>query len=181
MSKIPAHCRQLLDLGCGDGWSSDQLRQRGFQVTGVTINPSEAEHAEKTYGLKLVVCDMHDLSFSDHSFDCIYSRESYEHSVAPYIALCEMNRVLKPGGYVLVNLPWDEWIREDSHYSVFNPPQMREMFYKCRFVIEKEGRTTYGHFWYLARKVAEIGERHPFSPPTPGLAVDQRDGRPGKA
>ena len=108
--------------------------------------------------------DMHDMSLPDRSFDGIYCRESYEHSVAPYIALCEMNRVLKLNGHVLINLPWEEWIREDSHFSVLTPAQMREMFFKCRFVVEREGRTACGHFWYLARKVAEIGSAHPLSP-----------------
>lgn len=168
MEFIPASCETILDLGCGDGWSTNYLKEKGKRVTGVTINPLEAAHARKKYGLDLVVRDMHDLSFDDKSFDCIYCRENYEHSVAPYIALCEMNRVLKLGGYALINLPWEEWIREDSHFSVFNPPQMREMFYKCRFVIEREGRTAHGHFWYLARKIAEIGEPHPYSPPIPG-------------
>ena len=168
MQKIPSRCKKILDLGCGDGWSTYSLHKMGMSVIGVTINPKEAEHALTKYGLKLVVSDMHDLPLDDHMFDCIYCRESYEHSIAPYIALCEMNRVLQLNGYALINLPWDDWIREDSHYSVFTPSQMREMFYKCRFVVEAEGVTSHGHFWYLGRKVAEIGEAHPNKPPVPG-------------
>jgi GT2 family glycosyltransferase/radical SAM superfamily enzyme YgiQ (UPF0313 family)/Tfp pilus assembly protein PilF/cyclopropane fatty-acyl-phospholipid synthase-like methyltransferase len=168
MRKIPASCRDVLDLGCGDGWSTNELRQLGKNATGVTINPKEAEHALKVYGLQLVVCDMHDLTLSDCCFDMIYCRECYEHSVAPYIALCEMNRVLRPNGYALINLPWEEWIRENSHFSVFNPAQMREMLYKCRFIIEQEGRTAHGHYWYLARKVANFNAPQLYPPPVPG-------------
>ncbi len=168
MAKLPAGCRDVLDLGCGDGWTTDRLRQLGKRAVGVTVTPAEAEHARTRYGLRQVVCDMHDLQLPDGSFDAIYARESFEHAVAPFIALCEMNRVLRPGGHALLNVPWDDWIREDSHYSVLSPAQMREMFYKCRFVVEAEGRTALGHFWYLARKVAEIGQRHPSPPPVPG-------------
>jgi len=168
MAMLPAGCRDVLDLGCGDGWSTHRLRMLGKNAGGVTINPKEAEHARQLYQIQLLVCDMHDLSLPDRSFDAIYCRESYEHTVAPYIALCEMNRVLRMNGHALINLPWEEWIRENSHFSVFTPSQMREMFYKCRFVVEQEGRTRHGHFWYLARKVAEIGEPHPFKPPVPG-------------
>lgn len=128
MQKIPSCCNEILDLGCGDGWSTNCLKMMGKKAIGVTINPKEAQHAFTKYGLTLVVSDMHDLPLEDRMFDCIYCRESYEHSIAPYIALCEMNRVLRLNGYVLINLPWDDWIREDSHYSVFTPSQMREMF-----------------------------------------------------
>jgi len=168
MTILPTTCQDVLDLGCGDGWSTNQLRVLGKNVMGVTINQQEAEYARTTYHLDLVVCDMHDLPLPDQSFDAIYCRESYEHAIAPYIALCEMNRVLRMNGYVLLNIPWEGWVREDSHFSVFTPSQMREMFYKCQFVVEQEGHSSYGHFWYLARKVAEIGQPHPFGPPVPG-------------
>ena len=168
MKLLPPGCIDVLDLGCGDGWSTHSLLEMGKRAIGVTINPREAEHAEKRYGIDLAVRDMHDLPFEDHAFDAVYCRECYEHSIAPYLALCEMNRVLKPGGHALINLPWDEWIREDSHFSVLTPAQMREMFFKCRFVVEREGRTSLGHYWYLGRKVAELAQPHPFSPPVPG-------------
>ncbi len=170
MPLLPASCREVLDLGCGDGWSTDRLRKSGRNAVGVTVNPGEAEHARSVYGLEQVVADMHDLPFPDGRFEGIYCRECYEHSVAPFLALCEMNRVLRPGGYALVNLPWEEWIREESHFSVLTPSQMREMFYKCRFVVESEGRTKEGHYWYLGRKVGEIGQPHPYAPPVPGQA-----------
>jgi ubiquinone/menaquinone biosynthesis C-methylase UbiE len=168
MAKLPATCRDVLDLGCGDGWSTNRLRELGKNATGVTITPREADHARRRYGLELVVCDMHHLRLPDLAFGAIYCRESYEHTVAPFVALCEMNRVLRPGGHVLLNIPWEEWIREDSHYSVLTASQMREMFFKCRFVVEKEGRTELGHYWYLARKVAEVAAPHTFPPPRPG-------------
>jgi radical SAM superfamily enzyme YgiQ (UPF0313 family)/GT2 family glycosyltransferase/SAM-dependent methyltransferase len=168
MKLLPPSAIDVLDLGCGDGWSTHTLLGMGKRATGVTVNPKEAEHAMQRYGIDLVVRDMHDLPFTDHTFDAVYCRECYEHSIAPYIALCEMNRVLKLSGHALINLPWDGWIREDSHFSVLTPAQMREMFFKCRFVVEREGRTPLGHYWYLGRKVAEMTQSHPFSPPVPG-------------
>ncbi|MDJ0723044.1 MAG: glycosyltransferase [Desulfobacterales bacterium] len=165
--KIPAECSAVLDLGCGDGWSTNELIAMGKAAVGVTINPTEVRHARETYGIELHLQDMHDLQFPDGHFDCIYCRESFEHCVAPYIALCEMNRVLKPGGYALINIPDAVWIREDSHFSVLSPPQMHEMCYKCRFQIVRSGRTELGHYWYLARKVAAIDEPCPYPAPDP--------------
>jgi radical SAM superfamily enzyme YgiQ (UPF0313 family)/GT2 family glycosyltransferase/acetyltransferase-like isoleucine patch superfamily enzyme/ubiquinone/menaquinone biosynthesis C-methylase UbiE/glycosyltransferase involved in cell wall biosynthesis len=164
---IPVPCKEILDLGCGDGWSTNELIRLGKNAVGITINPDEAEHALKTYGLNLHVQDMHDIQFPDHSFDCIYCRESFEHCVAPFIAMCEMNRVLRPNGYALINLPDTKWIREDSHFSVLTPAQMYEMSYKCRFKVIKDGKTALGHHWYLVRKVAELNYPCPYPAPDP--------------
>jgi ubiquinone/menaquinone biosynthesis C-methylase UbiE len=155
MAVIPKTPGKVLDLGCGDGWSVHVLREMGFDAAGVTINPQEAEHAKIQYGLDLYVQDMHDLQFPDHSFDFVYCRECYEHSIAPYIALCEINRVLYDYGMTLIHIPNEKWIRENSHFSVLTPLQMREMFRKCLFKVEAEGDTDEGR-WYLARKFGDI-------------------------
>ena len=43
--------------------------------------------------------------FKDNSFDLIYSLETLEHSPRPYVLLKEFNRVLKPGGKLILSLP----------------------------------------------------------------------------
>ena len=35
MPLLPASCREVLDLGCGDGWSTDRLRKSGRNAVGV--------------------------------------------------------------------------------------------------------------------------------------------------
>lgn len=155
MQHIPSGVQRVLDLGCGDGWSVQTLRDKGFDATGVTINPREAEHAKGRYNLDLLVMDMHDLDLADHSFDCVYCRECFEHSVAPYLALCEINRVLRPKGLALVHVPGPDWIKFDAHFSVLNDAQMREMFRKCHFDVLATGDTVVGR-WYLGEKAKDI-------------------------
>ena len=67
-----------------------------------------------------VVGDAHQLSnyFPPNSIDAIFSVSVFEHLVFPWKVVLEINRVLKPGGYVYVSthptwppheLPWDFW------------------------------------------------------------------------
>ena len=155
MNYIPLGTIHVLDLGCGDGWSTKTLQQCGCDAVGVTINQAEVAHAKSKYNIDLYLQDMHDLQFPDGRFDLVYCRECYEHSVAPYIALCEINRVLKLHGHTLIHVPSQRWIRENSHFSVLNDAQMREMFRKCFFNIVNTGLTNVGQ-WYLSEKIKEI-------------------------
>lgn len=67
-----------------------------------------------------VVGDAHRLStfFEASSVDAVFSASVFEHLVFPWKVVLEINRVLKPGGYVFLSthptwpaheLPWDFW------------------------------------------------------------------------
>jgi ubiquinone/menaquinone biosynthesis C-methylase UbiE len=128
----------------------------GKDVVGFTCNPQELRFARRHYPrIRIKFGDMHSLSFRNEEFDAVYCREAYEHSVAPYIAMCEMNRVLRYHGYLLINIPDEQWLAYDSHFSVLTQAQMSEMFRKCRFELLQKGRSPAGHYWYLARKTGQ--------------------------
>ena len=50
--------------------------------------------------------DVHDLKFPSNSFDIVVCRAVLEHVPWPQKAVDELYRVLVPGGYVFVTLPW---------------------------------------------------------------------------
>lgn len=62
------------------------------------------------------------LPLPDSSVQCIICLFVLEHLVEPRVALCEMSRVLKPGGHLLLGLPVDV-------HSEGSPP----MFHRWRF------------------------------------------------
>jgi SAM-dependent methyltransferase len=66
---------------------------------------------------QILVMDMHDLKFEDDSFDIVYSRHSYEHSIAPYKAASEFMRVCRGGGMVIVEVPGN--YKGGGDYTVF--------------------------------------------------------------
>jgi len=53
-----------------------------------------------------VICDATSLPFDNGKFDAIICTEVLEHLEAPEKALCEISRVLKPGGYLITSIPF---------------------------------------------------------------------------
>jgi len=80
----------LLSFGCGDGADRDLLTRRGFQVVAFDVH--------RTPGTDLL-CDGHVLPFENQSFDVVTSLQVLEHLHAPWVAVSEISRVLRPGGW----------------------------------------------------------------------------------
>jgi|SRR6202167_6446433 SAM-dependent methyltransferase len=97
---------RILDCGCGAGDNARILRDRGWRVTGVTINPREQEAAqqfcEAVYlgdlekGLPSDVCG---------AFDAVLASHVLEHLASPERLLREVRRRLTPEGVLAVALP----------------------------------------------------------------------------
>lgn len=129
----------VLDIGCGTGMFVHWLNQNNIDAVGVTLKPNDIETGRKRYDkIKLTLGDMHELPFSkDKIFNVVHSKDVYEHAISPFIAMCEVNRVLKIGGLCYIVIPGPEWIKCDYHYSLLNEAQMTEMFRKCNFSLDK--------------------------------------------
>lgn len=150
---------RLLTIGCGDGFELDILRERGYDVIGVTNDEGELAQA----CADVIEADMHDMPFGDGAFANAYSKEVLEHSPAPYILLRELNRVTKKGGGGLhfISLGMEKQ-RETYHFSCFPDWLWVDLFIKAGF----EVKTIYdGHeteYGFLVEKVRELSE--PFCP-----------------
>lgn len=102
----------LLDVGCGIGGSSRILaKDYNFDVTAITISPQQVKRAQdltpKDLDVKFQVDDAMDLSFSDSSFDVVWSVEAGPHMPNKKVFAQELLRVLKPGG-ILVVADWNQ-------------------------------------------------------------------------
>lgn len=94
----------LLDVGCGSGWSSYLLSQGGYHVVGIDLN-AEAFECPTAPNLTLVEGSAINLPFEDASFDVVASNQAIEHIPDPQKAIREMIRVLKPGGMLCIVAP----------------------------------------------------------------------------
>jgi ubiquinone/menaquinone biosynthesis C-methylase UbiE len=102
---------RVLDLGCGAGHvSAFVAREFGAFVTGLDINQialaqASAYYASAGYGdrLRFLLGDLKQLPLPDQSFDIVLCESVLIFIKDKKKALAEMERVLKPNGYLIIN------------------------------------------------------------------------------
>jgi ubiquinone biosynthesis O-methyltransferase len=104
--------KKVLDIGCQYGVFSFYLAQKGAKVTGMDISRRWIDRcrreAEDKYGdkeLDFLVGDAQQLPFEDKSFDIVVCSEVVEHVDHPGNVMSEINRVLVPGGVLVLSTP----------------------------------------------------------------------------
>ena len=103
--------KSALDVGCGLGFFSQRLQERGARVTACDIGPTLVERTRTRVGCAGVVADVMTLAaqFGRASFDLVVSSECIEHTPDPREALRQMAVVVRPGGYLAVSTPNVIW------------------------------------------------------------------------
>lgn len=93
-------CR-VLDLGCGAGFLSNYLAERGHRVTGVDTtaeNLSVARARDPSHSARYELGDACRLRYPNASFDVVCAMDLLEHVDEPARLIAEASRVLVPGG-----------------------------------------------------------------------------------
>lgn len=104
--------RRALDVGCGLGFFSARLAERGADVTACDLGSSMVAATRQRVGCRAVVADAMRLAdyFEPASFDLVVSSECIEHTPDPSEALRQMATVLKRGGLLSVSTPNILWL-----------------------------------------------------------------------
>ena len=112
-----APARDILDAGCGVGGGLRWLSAYG-RVTGIDLHPLAIRYSSQL-SRRLSLASVQALPFRDHCFDLVTSFEVLYHLAVSddRLALAEMARVLRPGGWLLVRVPAHDWLRgaHDRH------------------------------------------------------------------
>lgn len=112
---------RILDIGSGDGCFSEKIgRDDIFQLDS---NIESITELKKRFP-NCFFAKLPDLPFSEASFDIIHSSHVIEH-LSPetlYNTLKEIDRCLKPGGYLILSAPlqWSEFYDDLSHIKPYN-------------------------------------------------------------
>jgi ubiquinone/menaquinone biosynthesis C-methylase UbiE len=99
--------KRVLDVGSGNGYVLSRYAAEGAQVDGVDITPKAIELCQNRFlhaGLRgtFQVARAEELPFADNTFDCVCSMGVLHHVTDTERAVAEIQRVLKPGGRLIV-------------------------------------------------------------------------------
>lgn len=115
---LPAMAAKTLEVGCGGGGTLAWLKDSGYArwTAGIELNPDAAAVARTRVDcLYEGDVDRNLGCFADESFDLVLCLDVLEHLVDPWATLQRLQRLLRPGGHLIVSLP------NVRHYSVTFP------------------------------------------------------------
>jgi len=120
---------KILDFGCGSGLLVDELSKKGMSVYGVDMS-EEAIAFGKSRGIKgLSVLSSDHIDFPDDTFDAILMLDVLEHLEPVDHILTEVERILKPGGVMIIMVPafmflWGIQDTVSQHYRRYTKPTL---------------------------------------------------------
>ncbi len=102
----------VADIGCGTGCAVAELSSRSAVSTGIDISEKMISIAHQRFpSHHFQIAPAEHLPFANNSLDAYRAERLYQHLLNPAIALSEAQRVLRPGGrIVLIDLDYDMWV-----------------------------------------------------------------------
>ncbi|MCL4803181.1 MAG: methyltransferase domain-containing protein [Anaerolineae bacterium] len=113
LERIARYCPppgRLLDFGCGWGFFLDAAKARGWTPYGLEPLPGHALYSRAKAGAEVLTDILRDGTYQDDFFDVITSFQVFEHLPDPAGDLSRLQKALKPGGVLLIEVPnIDTW------------------------------------------------------------------------
>jgi SAM-dependent methyltransferase len=105
LAALGAKPGRLLDIGAGRGELLRAALMRGWDAVGLEPAPDFARVARQCSGAVIVEAKLEERPFPEHSFDAVTLGAVLEHVFNPVELLTEINRVLRPGGMLWLDVP----------------------------------------------------------------------------
>lgn len=131
--------RSILDVGCHAASFLSLFKDRGWSVTGLDPNP-RSEYGEKWYGIPVIQKLFEKNLFAADTFDAILHSHALEHVPDPRGYIEEFFRLLKPGGWVFIEVP-NESVEKvmtgkiRPHLYFFTPKTLERMSREAGFEV----------------------------------------------
>ena len=121
---------RLLEVGCGSGKILSRMQSFGWEVTGTDFDDN-AVNAARSRNLDVRSGTLAAQNFAPESFDAIVLKHVIEHLPEPVAELALCNRLLKPGGKLIVltpNLAGRGHALWQRHWRGLEPPRHLQIF-----------------------------------------------------
>ena len=92
----------VLEIGCGDGFLTNELRKVFGEVTPIDPKPRAEIDG-------IIICSAEKIPLKDNSINFIFSSNVLEHVENINVALEEMKRILSPDGIMIHTIPTVTW------------------------------------------------------------------------
>jgi SAM-dependent methyltransferase len=128
---LEKHARgNFLDLGCGNKPYESLYKPLTNDQIGCDVIQSDKNRVD-------VICLATDLKFDNNSFDSILCTQVLEHVYDHHTMIKEIYRVLKPGGHIMLTVPF-AWEKHEEPYDFFRftPHALKELFEEAGLVID---------------------------------------------
>lgn len=106
IAALPFRQGKVLDVGCAFGFATLLLARKGYQTVGVDNSPRYIAWAKRRHPQgEYLLCSAESLPLADASFDGVLLLDVLEHVVDQAGVMGEVQRVLKPGGTLILSVP----------------------------------------------------------------------------
>jgi SAM-dependent methyltransferase len=148
---------KILDIGCGRGIFLNEMRKKGYETYGTEISEIGAKYVKEVLKLNVFIGPIEEIKFPDNSFDIITIYHVLEHLPNPSRTLKEIQRILKPGGLLVVSVPNIQslqskifktyWFHLDipRHYFHFNLQSLKKILPSEKLDVLKIKRFSFEH------------------------------------
>jgi 2-polyprenyl-3-methyl-5-hydroxy-6-metoxy-1,4-benzoquinol methylase len=124
--------KNILDLGCGNGFVARNLIELGYNVYGVDASLDGINEAKKYYNDRFFILDINENTLPPEleniHFDTIISTEVLEHLYSPegFILFCKLILNKKSGGELIISTPYHGYFKNlmlallnqmDNHFT----------------------------------------------------------------
>jgi SAM-dependent methyltransferase len=105
LKKLVNRGGKILEVGCGKGELLALFKARGYEVYGIELLPELVQSARERFGLEVQEGDFLYSHYPSQFFDLVIFYHVLEHLPQPNLGLLEAKRILKRGGFLLLQLP----------------------------------------------------------------------------
>lgn len=135
--------QKLLDVGSGSGEFVYVASLARFDAQGLEPHEGYSQYTRQTFGVPVITAPLEQAAIAPETYDVVTLNHVLEHLHYPLTSLSHLNRWLKPGGLLAVEVPNIETTQHSTlnrfhraHIYNFNHDTLKAMLEKAGFAVE---------------------------------------------